>query len=653
MFRISQYMEEIAQPTPLGPKRNPPGPVVIWNLIRRCNLTCKHCYSISADKDFPGELSTAEIYGVMDDLKRFRVPVLILSGGEPLLRPDIFDIARRAKALGFYVGLSSNGTLIDETNIAVSRRLTLTTSASASTASARRTTSSAAWQGAFEKSLHGIRLCRDLGLKIGVRFTMTQDNAHDLPGLLRLVEDEGIDRFYFSHLNYAGRGNKNRKDDAHHQMTREAMDLLFETCLAVPAARPGEGVHHRQQRRRRRVLPALGGAALPGHRRRMSGRSWRSGAATPPASTSPTSTTSATCTPTPCGGTTPSATCASGRSRRSGRTSPTRSWPASRPSRARSAAAAAPAPTSTSATATPACAPSSSPATPGRKTRAAISPTRRSASNPLKHQDPNALAVPPVGSCAALAAEPAPELYRKHCAECHGADRFGLMGPALLPENLSRLRKPDAAAMIRDSRPTVQMPPFKDVLKPEEIQQLADYIYTPVSPMPQWGEQEIRASRIVHHAPGSLPDKPQFAADMMNLFIVVEGGDHHVTILDGDRLEPIHRFPSRFALHGGPKFTPDGRYVFFASRDGWISKFDIWNLKVVAEVRAGINTRNAAVSGDGKYVAVANYLPHSLVILDAELNPLKIHAVRDRTASRARASPPSTPPSRARASSRR
>jgi DNA-binding beta-propeller fold protein YncE len=78
--------------------------------------------------------------------------------------------------------------------------------------------------------------------------------------------------------------------------------------------------------------------------------------------------------------------------------------------------------------------------------------------------------------------------------------------------------------------------------------------------------------------------------------------------------------PSRFALHGGPKFTPDGRYVFFASRDGWVSKFDMWNLKVVAEVRAGINTRNAAVSGDGKWVAVANYLPHSLVILDAELN---------------------------------
>ena len=97
MFRISQYMQEIKTPMPLGTKRNPPGPVVIWNLIRRCNLTCKHCYSISADTDFPGELSTAEIYKVMDDLKGFHVPVLILSGGEPLMRPDIFDISRRAR----------------------------------------------------------------------------------------------------------------------------------------------------------------------------------------------------------------------------------------------------------------------------------------------------------------------------------------------------------------------------------------------------------------------------------------------------------------------------------------------------------------------------------------------------------------------------
>ena len=105
MFRITQYMREVLNPTPLGPKRNPPGPVVIWNLIRRCNLTCKHCYSISSDHDFPGELTTEQVYRTMDDLWDFGVRVLILSGGEPLLRPDIFEISRRAKDKGFYVGL--------------------------------------------------------------------------------------------------------------------------------------------------------------------------------------------------------------------------------------------------------------------------------------------------------------------------------------------------------------------------------------------------------------------------------------------------------------------------------------------------------------------------------------------------------------------
>ena len=95
MFRITQFMRELVRPTPVAPRRGPPGPVVIWNLIRRCNLVCKHCYSISADTDFPGELATAEVFAVMDDLKGFGVPVLILSGGEPLLRPDIFDISRR------------------------------------------------------------------------------------------------------------------------------------------------------------------------------------------------------------------------------------------------------------------------------------------------------------------------------------------------------------------------------------------------------------------------------------------------------------------------------------------------------------------------------------------------------------------------------
>jgi DNA-binding beta-propeller fold protein YncE len=120
--------------------------------------------------------------------------------------------------------------------------------------------------------------------------------------------------------------------------------------------------------------------------------------------------------------------------------------------------------------------------------------------------------------------------------------------------------------------------------------------------------------------------------------VVVEAGDHHVTILDGDRLEPLVRFPSRFALHGGPKFSPDGRFVYFASRDGWISKYDLWNLKLIAEVRAGINTRNAAVSSDGKYVLVANYLPHTLTLLDADLSLVKVFEANDKGGKSSRVS---------------
>jgi len=243
MFRISQYMQELAHPTPPGPARKPAGPVVIWNLIRRCNLTCKHCYSISADKDFAGELDTSEVYAVMDDLKTFGVPVLILSGGEPLLRPDIFDISRRAKEMGFYVGLSTNGTLIDEALLP--QIVDMNYDYVGISIDGIRDTHDRfrRKQGAFDASMHAIRLCHDAGIKVGIRFTMTQDNAHELPQLLELMEQEQIDKFYLSHLNYAGRGNKNRKHDVIHQTTRWAMDLLFDNCWqAVQEGRKKEFV---------------------------------------------------------------------------------------------------------------------------------------------------------------------------------------------------------------------------------------------------------------------------------------------------------------------------------------------------------------------------------------------------------------------------
>jgi len=230
MFRVTQFMQELVQPTPVMPRRNPPGPVVIWNLVRRCNLTCKHCYSISADKDFPGELTREEIYRVMEDLKAFRVPVLILSGGEPLMRSDIFEIGRRAKAMGFYVGLSSNGTLVNEENIPAIAEVGFDYVGISLDGLSETHDRFRRKVGAFDAALNGVRLCRDAGAKVGIRFTLTADNAHDFPALLELTEAEGIDKFYLSHLNYAGRGNKHRADDAHFRTTRTALDLLFDHC---------------------------------------------------------------------------------------------------------------------------------------------------------------------------------------------------------------------------------------------------------------------------------------------------------------------------------------------------------------------------------------------------------------------------------------
>lgn len=245
MFRVSHFMQLLARAERTGEmpparKVHPPGPVVIWNLIRRCNLTCKHCYALSADHDYAGELSTAEVFKVMDDLKAYRVPVLILSGGEPLLRPDLFEIAARAKAMGFYVGLSSNGTLIDE---AMAERVAkvgfdyvgISIDGQRDTHDRFRRLA-----GAFDRSLAALRHLRGHGVKLGLRYTMTALNAHDLPALLALMREERIPKFYFSHLNYAGRGNIHRAKDAQFAATRDALDLLFDTAWADACAGGGE-----------------------------------------------------------------------------------------------------------------------------------------------------------------------------------------------------------------------------------------------------------------------------------------------------------------------------------------------------------------------------------------------------------------------------
>ncbi len=210
------------------------------------------------------------------------------------------------------------------------------------------------------------------------------------------------------------------------------------------------------------------------------------------------------------------------------------------------------------------------------------------------------------------------QLYEQHCTVCHGAQRIGGAGPALLPESLGRLKPAQASEAISDGRPASQMAAYKDILTPAQIEDMVKYLYTPIENPPTWSDADTKASHSILADLSTLPTTPQHKSDPLNLFVVVEAGTHHVTILDGDNFESIARFQSHFALHGGPKFSPDGRFVYFASRDGWVSKYDLNNLTMVAETRAGLNTRNLAVSNDGRWVLVGNYLPGNLVLLNAD-----------------------------------
>jgi len=234
-------------------------------------------------------------------------------------------------------------------------------------------------------------------------------------------------------------------------------------------------------------------------------------------------------------------------------------------------------------------------------------------------------------------AEPA-EIYDRECAACHGADRLGGTGPALIPQTLRRMRGPKLTEVIELGRPATQMPAFGDVIATEEIAALADWLNTPLEMVPPWGPDQIAASLELAetYAPAAAP---VWDADPMNITLVVETGDHHVSVLDGDTWAVLDRFPTPFAVHGGPKFSPDGRFVFIMSRDGWVQKYDLWTLEEVGSIRAGLNSRNIAMSHDGKWLAVANYLPQTLTILaTADLTVARVMDVVSKSGERSRVS---------------
>jgi len=203
-------------------------PVVVWNMTRRCNLKCVHCYAQALDRDFPDELTTAEGKALLDDLAAFGCPVVLFSGGEPLLRPDLVELAAYAVAKGMRAVISTNGTLITPPVARALKDIGLSYVGISLDGMEQVNDRFRGVKGAFRRALEGIAACQEAGIKVGLRFTMNRRNAAEIPAIFDLLESHDIPRVCFYHLVYAGRGSKLMEDDLTHEETRRAVDLIID-----------------------------------------------------------------------------------------------------------------------------------------------------------------------------------------------------------------------------------------------------------------------------------------------------------------------------------------------------------------------------------------------------------------------------------------
>jgi 12,18-didecarboxysiroheme deacetylase len=203
-------------------------PVVVWNVTRRCNLKCVHCYAQSEDRSYSDELSFDEGCSLIDDLADFGSPVLLFSGGEPLIRPDILDLIQKAVDRGMRAVVSTNGTLIDE---AMAQRLkSIGLSYVGISLDGLETVHDAfrGVPGSFARVMRAVDNCQRAGIKVGLRFTINKRNYLELPGIFDLVEEKSIPRICFYHLVYAGRGSELVNEDLNAEQTRETVDLILD-----------------------------------------------------------------------------------------------------------------------------------------------------------------------------------------------------------------------------------------------------------------------------------------------------------------------------------------------------------------------------------------------------------------------------------------
>lgn len=203
------------------------GPVMVWNSTRTCNLNCIHCYMDSDSKKYHGELTTEEAKTMIDDLAEFRVPVLLFSGGEPLIRPDFFELAEYAAGKGIRPTLSTNGTLI--TREVAERIKAIGIGYVGISLDGLETVNDQfrGRDGAFRDAVEGIKNCVAVGQRVGLRFTLNRHNYNELEKIFDFIETEKIDRVCFYHLVYSGRGSEMIGQDITPEETRQAMEIIL------------------------------------------------------------------------------------------------------------------------------------------------------------------------------------------------------------------------------------------------------------------------------------------------------------------------------------------------------------------------------------------------------------------------------------------
>ncbi len=214
-------------------------PIVVWNITRRCNLKCVHCYSDSDAREYPGELDWDQCRAVVDDLAQFGVPALLLSGGEPLIHPRFFDLAGYAREKGLRLTLSTNGTLIDRDHATRLKQLGFSYVGISLDGIGETHDKFRGRTGAFEKTVEAFRHCKAVGQNAGLRLTLSANTIADLDRILDFIEAEDIERVCFYHLVYSGRGAG--VVDVSHQQTRDALDKILERTAAwARSAKPRE-----------------------------------------------------------------------------------------------------------------------------------------------------------------------------------------------------------------------------------------------------------------------------------------------------------------------------------------------------------------------------------------------------------------------------